>query len=366
MAAEGLAAIFRETVSAGTILSVALHAGVIGSALFSLSAPPPLVSLEEQGIEVDIATDLAAVSGKGETEAQLDPKPVPAPTERPDTVPEARNAGDANEDGASRRGEVTDKPLDTVQTTAAPKAEEVVAAPQARPEPVETPQVEETPVPTPELARLNEPPAPVTEEAIAEEQAPAVAETPDPDVPPAIIIPRRAPTDRPRPKIAETKDRTKPEEQKQERTATSREDRRTNTDRIADLLNAQEDTESGAKRNTQTASLGAEQANVAPQLSASEYDALKGRVGQCWTIPSYVDQENLQVTMLMRLSRDGAMAEIAAVDISGVANPTHQRAIISSLQRNLDRRNCDFSDVLPPEKYETWKDVRINFAPQDF
>lgn len=366
MAAEGFAAIVRETVSVGALLSVALHTGVIGSALFSLSSPPPLISIEEQGIEVDIASDIAAESGKGETEAQLDPKPVPAPTERPQTQPEAKNIGDASEDGASRRGDVTDKPLDTVQTTAAPKAEEVVAAPQAKPEPVETPEVEETPVPTPELARLNEPPAPVVEEVEPEQQAEAVSEAADPQVSPAIVIPRRAPTDRPKPQTAQTRDRTKPEEQKQERTASSREDRDTNTDRISELLNAQEDTESGVRRSTQVASLGAQQADVAAQLTSSEYDALKGRVGQCWVIPSYVDQENLNVSMLMRLSRDGAMAEIAAVEVSGVANPKHQRAIISSLQRNLSRRNCDFSDVLPPEKYETWKDVRINFVPRDF
>lgn len=364
MAAGRPQATVRETASLGAVVSVMLHAGLIGGAMVSLNAPPELITLEQQGIEVDIAMEAPTDTGRGETEAQLDPKPVPAPTSRPEIQPDAQNVGDASEDDPSRRGDITDKPLDTVQTTAAPQAEEVVAAPRAVPEPVVTPDVEETPVPTPELARLSEPPEPAVEEPVAEEAAEAI--DPEEQLPPVIPVPQRAPADRPKPRIAQTQERTQPEEQRRERTATSREDRESTTDRISELLNAQEDTESGARRTTEVASLGPDQANVAAQLSRSEYDALKGRVGQCWIIPSYINQENLRVTLLMRLSRDGAMSEIAAVDVTGVANPTHQQAIISSLQRNLDRRNCDFSDVLPPEKYDTWKDVRINFVPQDF
>lgn len=131
-------------------------------------------------------------------------------------------------------------------------------------------------------------------------------------------------------------------------------------------MNRQQDTESGAKRQTKVASIGEETAQSAPKLTRGEYDALKGRVAQCWSIPAYVDQENLKVSLLMRMGRDGTMAGIESIDVNGVSRPEHVQAIESGLTRNLDPRNCNFADVLPPEKYETWREVRVNFDPGDF
>jgi hypothetical protein len=365
MARGGYKPVVREGVSFGAAISMMLHAGALGGAMYSLSSPPQLITLEEQGVEVDIAALDNSESGKGEEKAELDPTPAPEPTKRPETVEEAQNAGDANEDSQSREGEVTPRPLDTVKATAAPEADKVVAAPEAKPDPVESPDNSETPVPTNELARLNEQPAPVAEEPVEEEVSDAIdeeAETPDQ---PAVPVPVRAPS-RPKPNSAQTRERTKPEEQREKRTATSREDRKDTLSDIDDLLNTQENSESGARRVAEAPSLGAEDARSGAQLSASEYEALKGRVSQCWTIPGYVDQGTLKVTLLMRMSRDGFMAEIVNIDVTGVSNPQHARGVANGLQRNLDRRNCNFSDVLPPEKYDTWRDVRVNFAPQDF
>lgn len=366
MARGGYKPIVREGVSFGAAVSMMLHAGVLGGAMYSLSSPPQLITLEEQGVEVDIAALDNSASGKGEEKAELDPTPVPEPTQRPEKVEDAQNAGDANEDSQSRDGDVTPKPLDTVKTTAAPEADKAVAAPEVKPDPVESPDNSETPVPTPELARLNEQPSPIAEDPV-EEEAPSDAIDEEAEAPdqPAVPVPVRAPT-RPKPNSAQTRERTKPEEQQQKRTATSTEDKKDITSLVDELINTQENTESGAKRSTQVAALGSDNARTGAKLTAGEYEALKGRVSQCWTIPGYVDQGTLKVTLLMRMSRDGFMAEIVSIDVTGVSNPQHARGVANGLQRNLDRRNCNFSDVLPPDKYETWRDVKVNFAPQDF
>jgi hypothetical protein len=353
----------------GVTLSTSIHTVLLGWALLSFSAPAPLITMEDAGVEVDFAAlSPDASSANGEKKADVEAKPKPVPTKKPEVLPDAKNAGDAKEDGPkSRKGEITDKPLDTEKTQAAPEAEKVVKAPKTEPEPVKEPEKETTPVKTSELAALNEPKVDITEEKPKEE---AKLEPLDPSQPkekPEVTpVPAKAPADRPKPRTPETNDRKKAEEQKQEKTATSTEKTKEVTDKIGDLLNKQANTESGAKRvASNSPSVGDPAAKPGAELTRGEYDGLKGRVGQCWSIPTYVDQENLKIDMTMRMSKDGFLEEVVSIDVSGVDNPAHAKAVKSSLARNLDRANCDFSDVLPADKYETWKDVRVRFSASE-
>ena len=351
----------------GVTLSTSLHTAIMAWALLSLSAPRPLVTLQESGVEVDFAAPSPdASSVNGEKKAEVDAKPVAVPTKKPASVSDAKNVGDANEDSKSRKGDVTDKPLDTEKTSAAPEAEKVVSAPKLKPVPVVEPEKKDTPVETSEVANLNEPKVPVAEEPVSESELAPV----DPDQPSdqkqAIPVSAAAPANRPKPKTPATQERKKVDEAKKEKTATSTEKAKDVTDKIGDLLNKAENTESGAKRvASATPTVGDPEAKPGAELTRGEYDGLKGRVGQCWSIPSYVDQENLRIDMTMKMSQDGFLAEIVSIAVSGVDNPAHARAVESSLARNLDRANCDFSDVLPADKYETWRDVRVRFSPAE-
>jgi hypothetical protein len=354
---------------AGFILSASLHVSILGWALFSLSGPPPLITMQDGGVEVDFASiSPDASSANGEKKAEVDAKPVPVPTTRPEKAADAKNVGDANEDSKSRKGEVTDKPLDTEKTQAAPKAEKVVSAPKVAPEPVVEPVKKETPVETTEVASLNEPKVPVTAEPEPKEELPPVDPDQASDAPKVVPVPARPPADRPKPKpkTPETTERKKPEEPKQEKTATSTENSSEVTDKIGALLNKQENTAGGAKRVASAEpTVGDPTAKPGAELTRGEYDGLKGKVGQCWNIPTYVDQENLRIDLTMRMSPDGYLDDIVSIDVSGVENPAHASAVKSSLRRNLDRANCDFSDVLPKDKYETWRDVRVRFAASE-
>jgi len=351
----------------GVTLSTSLHTAVLAWALLSLSGPDVHVTMDEGGVEVDFAAlSPDASSASGEKKAEVDARPVPKPTTRPEKVPEAQNLGDANDDGKSRRGEVTDKALDTEKTQAAPQAEKVVTAAKVTPEPVRVQETKETPVETTEVASLNEPKVPVVEEPAKDVPLEPIDPSQPADKPTAMPVPTPAPADRPKPKTPETKERKQTEEKKQEKTATSTEKSKDVTDKIGALLNKQANTESGAKRVASTeATVGDPKAKPGQELTRGEYDGLKGKVGQCWSIPTYVDQENLRIDLTMRMSSDGFMEEITAIEVSGVENPAHVSAVKSSLRRNLDRANCDFTDVLPAEKYETWRDVRVRFSPAE-
>lgn len=353
----------------GATVSVSLHTAVLAWAMVSLGSPPPLKTVEEQGVEVDLASlSPVAQDAQGEKKADFDTKPVPKPTQREEVVPEAENVGEAKEDGEkSRTGVVTDKVLDTEKTAAAPKAETVEQAPEVKPEPEERPQPKPEPVETTEVATEPEEKVPLSEDPIADALADE-ADLPDPAQPAAVPVPVRAPRDRPKPKPAATTERKVAEaEPERRRTATSTEDSKSVTDRIGQLLNTQEDTASGAKRVASIdPAIGKPDAKPAPELTRGEYGALKGRVAQCWSIPTYVEQENLRITLQMRMSPDGNMDEITSIAVEGIDNPAHVRAVQSSLTRNLDPRNCNFTDVLPAEKYDTWKEVRVNFSPSEF
>jgi hypothetical protein len=349
----------------GATLSASMHTAVIAWAMLNLSGPPPHVTLQDEGIEVDFASLEPAEKAKGEKKAEVDPKPEPQPTKRPEKIEDAKNAGDANEDDKSRKGELTDKPLDTLKADAAPEANRVINAPEIREVPITDPNLRESPVLTNEVAGLNEQKIEIAEEPKTD-AGPEAAETAGEDLklPEKVPVPKIA--ERPKPKTPETKERKKPEEEQQRQTAASTEKKANVTDRISDLLNKQKDTESGAKRQTKVASIGDETGKEAPKLTKGEYDALKGRVGQCWTLPQFVDQENLRISLLMRMSRDGFMAEIVSIEVTGAAKAEHVEPIKSGLQRSLDQRNCDFSDVLPRDKYDTWKDVSVNFEPGEY
>ena len=352
----------------GATLSTSAHMAVIAWAVLSLSGPAPLVTMQEQGMEVDMAALSPDPEGaQGQPKAVFDRKPNPLPTKRPEEIPDAKNVGEANEDGQSRRGVVTDKPLDTVKTSAAPQAERVQTAPDVKPEPVSEPEVKETPVPTTEVATLNEPKVPLEAEPESDASAPPAESERPFELPSIVPVPTSAPREQPKPKSPTTQDRKPAEEAKPVKTAASTEKQKDVTDRIGALLNRQEDTASGARRVASAEpSIGTPDAKPGSALTQAEYGALKGRVGQCWSIPTYVDQENLHIVVTMRMSPDGFMDRIVDMDVQGVDNPAHAQAVESSLQRNLDRRNCNFADVLPAEKYDTWKDVRVNFSPSEF
>jgi hypothetical protein len=346
--------------------SALLHMAAIAWAIYAVSGPAPLVAVEDAGIEVDFALDSGEASGRGEQKAEVDPKPVPMPTERPQKIADAQNVGEAKEDGASREGVLTDKPLDTVKTSAAPQAEKSNNSPVVKPDPVTEGDIRETPVPTTEVASVNEQRVPIDEKIDPEPDPPAQTPDAEPQEVAHIPVPAPAPANRPRPKPAQTRERKQPEEIRPQKTAASTEEQKEITDRIGKLLNTAEDTASGARREERVASIGADSTQNAQQLTRGEYDALKSRIGQCWNIPIFVDGENLRVVLDMRMGRDGELSDIVSIAVSGVANPAHVRAIEGGLTRNLQRGSCQFSDVLPRDKYETWKLVRVNFEPQDF
>jgi outer membrane biosynthesis protein TonB len=107
-------------------------------------------------------------------------------------------------------------------------------------------------------------------------------------------------------------------------------------------------------------SLGAASGGAA-QLSQSEIDALRRRLEECWNPPAGVNATvKLNVVIRVLFNTDGSVAKSPDV-VSGSASPLGP-AMAESAKRAVLR--CQPFKMLKPEHYEQWKDIEINFDPQ--
>ena len=108
----------------------------------------------------------------------------------------------------------------------------------------------------------------------------------------AIELPTEAPAPEAKPKppkaqTAKTPDRKEAEKPvKQAAAKPKSEEKEFDADEVAALLNKEKASGGGAKRSTETASLGGDKTTGGEKLSQSEMDALRGQVQRCWNIPA--------------------------------------------------------------------------------
>ncbi len=287
---------------AGLTTSVILHAAVLAFGLFSLSAPAALEVADTESLPVDIVplSELTQIQ-QGDKKADLNDKPAPTPTKRPDIVADAQKVGDNSVD--------TEKP----------------PTPEAKPTPVE-----EAAAP---------PPAPEPKEQIKTEDVPKPKEEPKP-VPTTEVAP-----------VPQPREEVKPEPVKE-----------FDADAISALLNKQKPSGGGAKRSTQQASLGGERTTGGATLSQNEMDALRQKLGGCWSIPAGVDDAaTLKVSVRFQLDRSGMLQGRPQVVAGGAASGPARTAAESAVR--AVQKCAPFN--LPADKYDTWAEVVVNFDPSD-
>jgi colicin import membrane protein len=100
----------------------------------------------------------------------------------------------------------------------------------------------------------------------------------------------------------------------------------------------------------------------APQLSQSEFDALRARLMQLWSPPVGIkNPEDAIVRVLIRFKPDGTLADgprflnSGRGSISDAARESALRAILRGQPYTMLRR----------ETYETWQEIEITFDPRD-
>lgn len=383
---------------AGFTTSVIMHAALIGFGLFSLSAPSAFEVADVEALPVDIVPmeDITQIQ-QGDKKAPMQEQAAPTPTQRPDVVADAQKAGENSVD--------TDKPI---TPEAKPKPVQQSNTPPPSPTPTEKPAQEDAPKPK-EVAK----PTPATEVAPKpqpkEEVKPDPVKEPDPKPQPvkepepapkppeqntasiealskpdpvaeaiaseqpveeAVKLPDAAPAPqakpRPQPAQAETakaperKDADKPA--KEAASKPKSDEKEFNADEVAALLDKQKASGGGAKRSSQQASLGGEKTTSGNRLSQNEMDALRQKLGGCWSIPAGVDDaETLKVSVRFHLDRSGALQDRPEI-IKGGASSGPGRTAAESAVRAV-QKCAPFN--LPTDKYDSWSEVVVNFDPSD-
>jgi hypothetical protein len=98
------------------------------------------------------------------------------------------------------------------------------------------------------------------------------------------------------------------------------------------------------------------------ELSQSEIDALRARIRQCWNPPAGIDANTkIYVSLRVLMRQDGWLAGPPAV-VEGSPSPLGP-ALAESAKRALF--TCQPFTMLKPEHYEQWKDLQLDFKPND-
>jgi colicin import membrane protein len=169
-------------------------------------------------------------------------------------------------------------------------------------------------------------------------------------------------------KKAEAKEQAKKEEAKKKAEAKAKAEKEKkqpqfDPTKIAALLDKRDPTRqaaAGSVLNT-TASLGFANGHAA-QLSQSEIDALRRRLGECWHPPvGAADGAKLKVVLRVLFKRDATVAQppqLVAATASSFGPAMAESAIRAIMA-------CQPFTMLRAEHYEQWKDIEITFDPRE-
>jgi outer membrane biosynthesis protein TonB len=100
-------------------------------------------------------------------------------------------------------------------------------------------------------------------------------------------------------------------------------------------------------------------------LSLSDMDALKYQLAQCWNVPTgAMNAEDLIVDIRLEVNPDRTVKVAEIVDQGRYGSDDFFRAAADSARRAVFNPRCTPLQ-LPPDKYDTWKNILIRFNPKD-
>ena len=98
------------------------------------------------------------------------------------------------------------------------------------------------------------------------------------------------------------------------------------------------------------------------RMSADELDWLQQKIRECWNPPVGVSEaQNLQVHVQIELDQSGSVSGAPQV-VNRQSHPLFDVAASSAVRAVL---RCQPYDRLPPEKYQSWHSIILNFDPRE-
>ncbi|MGV1751986.1 hypothetical protein [Agrobacterium sp. CG674] len=385
--------------------SAIVHASVLAVALVSLGSPAPLEVSQAESMPVElVSVEEMTQMQQGDKNAPKAEKSAPVPTTRPDVVANAQNIGNNSAD-LDAPPTPTEKPNNNDSAAAPPKQEKPAPVVDNKPNDVKdivkeetsAPKPQETaslPIPKPEIATPPTPTQPPAEQQAQEPppqnqepaEIPVPANVPRPNSRPTPPQPKPEPPKEAEQKPAEQKPAEKPPEKtsdqaksnekpndkkvadRKQETAKSANSQASefNADEISKLLNKQAPSGGGAKRSTETASLGGKK-TIGTGLSSSEIDNVRGQIEGNWTMASGLTGVS-EVRVVVRVSLDQSGNIVGQPEITATGGPEGTRRAVEGSARRAIFRSQPLKN-LPLEKYEGekgWNTMVLNFDPSEF
>ncbi len=351
----------------GYTASIIGHALILSWGALSFPAAKPYEVAAVDALPVDLIpiSDVTKLSTGTKTAPKRDTA-SPAKVKTPAPRPDSQRVGNAPIDQDTP---ITEK---TTETAAPPRAEPKAATPPPPPparDPAPEPAAPKaTPAPEKPVESTARPTADVGEVAATPEAPP---EEPKPAPVPPTIQPRQKPAKptevasldrKPAPPSPETSrsEQTRPVDETSPQRSQETESEFDPTE-MAALLNKVDPSGGGALDSTQDASLGSEnETNAVADMTQSEIDALRSAIEACWNPPIGTEAvEGMVVPLRIEFNIDGSIAsppQIKSIPPGPVGQATADAAAWAV-------QVCAPYTFLPPEKYENWRVVNINFRP---
>jgi outer membrane biosynthesis protein TonB len=106
-------------------------------------------------------------------------------------------------------------------------------------------------------------------------------------------------------------------------------------------------------------------APLGSRLSASELDLVREQIAHCWNVPAGArDAKDLVVEIRVVVDPDGNVTQATIVDQARGAGDPFFRAAAESARRAFFNPECR-PLRLPPDKYDIWRDMVVDFSPRD-
>jgi outer membrane biosynthesis protein TonB len=170
------------------------------------------------------------------------------------------------------------------------------------------------------------------------------------------------PEPEPKPKAEKPKEKEKPKKKEEEK---PKEKPKPKEDEFEALLKSIEESDVEEPEEEISSSSDQDFDENLP-LSLSEVDAIRSQLSKCWNIPAGARMaEELAVPLRIQLRQNGAVISVEFVEKGRYNNPSNSfyRAAADSARRAVLK--CSPLKNLPPDKYDQWKDMEINFDPKE-
>lgn len=231
-------------------------------------------------------------------------------------------------------------------------------------------------VPIKEISNLPESRKPVKKENAQPKPAPKPKQKPKPVMREEAAAPEPEPVAPPKPKPEAEKDKPKPEPKPKPKPKPKEDQKRKpkqQDDAFEQLLKdlteqAEEDTaKEKPKKPAQAATQSrSDRYDPGKPLSLSERDAIRGQFARHWRLPAGVANDyTLAVEIRILLNPDGSIRQAGVVSYQRgryASDPAFRAAADSALRAV---QLASPLQNLPADKYNTWKDIIINFDPKD-